>query len=224
MASFEIDGDYVSGSLYVPYVRRSNSAPSTILSAPISSYLSGLDGNTVAGLVPSLVSTVIEGFNSRLGKFIPTNAAYQVNSDNVLSNNVAWSVLANPVSGPGIYPEAYDFQYLKKSSFRKYTPKLFKTVLNQPAILEGAYLLNNTCQRNQYYYNNATSTMTPVAGNVTFGSAADGATVQVSGVLQSAASGGFYPGNEGFTGCGQNVGFNPEDCDQAARDVDKAAL
>ncbi|KAK3674785.1 hypothetical protein LTR78_005507 [Recurvomyces mirabilis] len=224
MASFEIDGDYVSGSLYVPHVRRPNSAAGTILSAPISNYLSGVNGNTIAGLIPSLVSTLVEGYSSRLGKFTPAAAACQVNSNDVLSNNVAWWGLPNPISGPGIYPEAYDFQYLKKASFTKYTERLLKTVLNQPEILAGAYLLNNTCQRNQFYYNNATSNMTPVSGNVTFGSAADGATVQMSGVLQSAVGGRFYADNEGFTGCGRNVGFNPEDCDQAAKEVDQMAL
>jgi len=128
------------------------------------------------------------------------------------------------LSGPGVYEEAYDFHFTKQTAFTLYTPKLFKLVLNLPSILSGLYFPLYVCQRNQYYFNNATAVMTPVLGDVTFGPAADGLGLQTTGTIQAAMPGGVYPGNEGITSCGQNVGFNPETCDQATKNVDKAAL
>jgi hypothetical protein len=68
--------------------------------------------------------------------------------------------------------------------------------------------------------------MAPRFGNVTMGPAADGQTVQLTGTLQAASpdGSGVYSGVEGFSACAQNVGFNPEDCDAAAKNVDPAAL
>ncbi|KAK0263202.1 hypothetical protein LTS09_002393 [Friedmanniomyces endolithicus] len=171
-------------------------------------------------------STLLEGFFLRLGLFIPNNAAFQRNDNNILSNTAAWLVASNPVSGPGYAPTAYDFQFTEQASFSLYTAKLFKSVINQASILSGPDFIANLCQRNQYYFNNDTSTMTPVTGNVTFGPAADGLGVQMQSTMQKASSdgSGLYLDHEGFTGCGQNVGFNPENCDAAAANVDQSAL
>nr|POE73086.1 hypothetical protein CFP56_31025 [Quercus suber] len=225
MSAFQIDGALLSANVYVPYARRPNSKAGTVLSAELTSYLAGPDGQTIPALVPSLVSTLVEGFAVRLGRFQPNNAAYQLNGGGVLSSSAAWTVVPNPLTGPGVYIEAVDMQFEPTNQLTKTTPKLFKAMLNQPAILSGLYLASNTCQRNQIYYNNATSTMLPRFGNVTFGAAADGE-LQTTGALQSASpdGSGFYAGLEGFSACGQNVGFNPEDCDEAVQNVDPASL
>ncbi|TKA83473.1 hypothetical protein B0A55_00567 [Friedmanniomyces simplex] len=227
MAAAKIEGPLLGAGLYVPYVRRAGiSKAGTVLQAPLSTFISGANGDAIAGLVPALVSTLVEGYLLRLGLFEPTNAAYQRNDDGVLSNNAAWLVAANPISGPGIAPTAFDFQYTMQDGFALYTAELFKTVINQASILSGVYFLANVCQRNQYYFNNDTSIMTPVRGNVTFGPAADGLGVQKKSTVQKASpdGSGLYVRNEGFTGCGQNVGFNPQNCDEAAENIDQSAL
>ncbi|KAK0286703.1 hypothetical protein LTR35_004171 [Friedmanniomyces endolithicus] len=227
MGAAKIQGPLLGGGLNVPYVRRAGiSKPGTVLKALLSIYISGANGNAVAGLVPATASTLLEGFFLRLGLFIPNNAAFQRNDNNILSNTAAWLVASNPVSGPDYAPTAYDFQFTEQASFSLYTAKLFKSVINQASILSGPDFIANLCQRNQYYFNNDTSTMTPVTGNVTFGPAADGLGVQMQSTMQKATSdgSGLYLGNEGFTGCGQNVGFNPENCDAAAANVDQSAL
>ncbi|TKA48431.1 hypothetical protein B0A54_00566 [Friedmanniomyces endolithicus] len=180
----------------------------------------------IQGPLLATASTLLEGFFLRLGLFIPNNAAFQRNDNNILSNTAAWLVASNPVSGPGYAPTAYDFQFTEQASFSLYTAKLFKSVINQASILSGPDFIANLCQRNQYYFNNDTSTMTPVTGNVTFGPAADGLGVQMQSTMQKASSdgSGLYLDHEGFTGCGQNVGFNPENCDAAAANVDQSAL
>ena len=156
----------------MPYCHKSSSQPGTLLQAPLSTYISGPDGNLLAGLVPALVSTLVEGYYVLLGLFRPASAAFQVNDNDVLSFNTALLLADNDVSGPGAYLEAYDFQFTKQDGFDNYTPKLLRSVVNQASILNGPYVALNECQRNQYYYKNDTSNMTPVKGNVTFGPAA----------------------------------------------------
>lgn len=99
-------------------------------------------------------------------------------------------------------------------------------MLNQPAILSGPFLATNTCQRNQYYFNNATSVMMPRIGNVTMGPAGDSKFPQLKGVLQAASpdGSGNYRKLEGFSACAQNIGYNPEDCDVASANVDPTSL
>ncbi|KAK5728177.1 hypothetical protein LTR17_012082 [Elasticomyces elasticus] len=231
MSAFKIPDDaLLGGGLYIPYVHRATiigGNANTILQAPISAYLTGPKGNFVAGLVPALVSTFIEGYFLRLASVIPNDAAFRRNDNNILSNSVSWLVGPNPASGPGVIPTACDLQYIEQDKFNLYTAKLFKAMINQPSILQGPVLFpGNMCQRNQYYYKNDTSTMIPVTGNVTFGPAADGITIINPSIIQNASPDrdGIYRGNEGFRGCGQNVGFNPENCDVAVQKVDQAAL
>lgn len=225
MSAIQIDGALLGSTVYAPYVRRPNSKAGTILSALLAGYLSGPDGQSLPGLVPATVSTLVEGFPERLGLFKPDDSAYQLNDGGILSASVAWNVLPNLISGPGVDIEALDLQFLPSTKLTQTTPKMFKAMLNQPAILSGVYLANNTCQRNQIYFNNATSTMLPRAGNVTLGPAADGP-LQTTGTLQAASpdGSGFFAGLEGFSACGQNVGFNPQDCDAAAQSVDPTSL
>ena len=226
MAVAQIDGPLLAGQIIVPFVKRYDSQSGTVLQAQLNGYMAGPNNNQIAGLVPSTVSTVIEGFPERLGQFSPAAAAYMLNG-NTLSNKVAWAVLPNPITGPGIYIESADFQYIS-GKLKTTTVKLFKYMLNQPAILSGAIgtLDSKLCQRNQAYFNNDTSTIYPRVGNVTLGPAADGIAPQTTGTLQSAAPGGVgvFLKVEGFSACAQGVGYNPEDCDAASQNVDKTAL
>ncbi|KAK5697188.1 hypothetical protein LTR97_007323 [Elasticomyces elasticus] len=229
MGPAKIQGALLGAGLYIPYVHRATTIggnPNTVVQAPITAYISGPNDNAVAGLVPAIVSTLVEGYFLRLALLKPNNAAFQRNDNNIFSNNAAWLVAYNPVSGPGVSPTAYDMQFMKQDNFTTYSAKFLKAVINQPSMLQGGYFLANICQRNQYFYTNDTSTMTPVTGNVTFGPAADGLVVVRQSIIQKASPNGdgVYRGNEGFTGCGQNVGFNPEFCDDAVRNVDQAAL
>lgn len=88
MSAFQIDGPLLNGQVYVPYVRRPKSKPGTVLSAQLNDYLSGSNDNSVAGLVPATVSTLVEGFPTRLGHFVPTANAYQSNGGSRYSNKV----------------------------------------------------------------------------------------------------------------------------------------
>ncbi|KAF2773076.1 hypothetical protein EJ03DRAFT_324129 [Teratosphaeria nubilosa] len=222
----QIDGALLVGSVYVPYVRRAGASANSILTAPLNNYLVGENGNAISALVPSTVSTLIEGIFVRLGMNVPADAAYQLNSNGVLSNKVAWDLLPNPITGPGVYPEVLDFQYEAADSFTTVTAKLFKVVLNQPVILYGAYFVAGQCQRMQYYFNNSTGAMLPRFGNVTLGPAADGLVVQLTGTLQQASpdGSGFYSGLQGFSACAQNLNYNVESCDSAAMNVDPTSL
>ena len=226
MAVAQIDGPLIMGQIIIPFVRRYNSKPATVLQAQLNGYLAGPGNNQVAGLVPSTVSTVIEGYPQRLGQFSPDATAYMLNGG-ILENKVAWAVAPNPVTGPGVYIEAADFQFIS-GKLSSTTIKLFKYMLNQPAVLSGAVgaLDGGLCQRNQVYFTNDTSTIYPRVGNVTLGPAADGIAVQTSGTLQTASpsGNGVYTKLEGFSACGQNVGYNPENCDDASLNVDKSAL
>ncbi|KAK5689002.1 hypothetical protein LTS10_000982 [Elasticomyces elasticus] len=229
MSAFKISGALLGGGLYIPFVRRATfigGSPKTIMQAPITAYITGPKGNYVAGLIPAIVSTFIEGYFLRLASLIPNDAAFRRNDNGIISTSVSWRVASNDVSGPGVLPTAYDLQYVEQDEFTTYTAKLFKAVINQPSMLQGEYFPFNVCQRNQYYYKNDTSSMIPVMGNVTLGSAADGLTVVSQSILQKASPNGdgTYRDVKGFRGCGQNVGFNPEFCDDAVDNVDQAAL
>jgi hypothetical protein len=91
MSVLQIDGALLLASVYVPYVRRPNSQSGTVLSAPLNQYMAGPNGMPLAALVPSTVSTVVEGFQVRLGRIVPDNAAYQLNSAGVYSTKVSCS-------------------------------------------------------------------------------------------------------------------------------------
>lgn len=88
MSVLQIDGPLLSGQVYIPYTRRPKSKLGTVLNAQLNGYISGPNGNSAGPLVPSVVSTLIEGFPSRLGHFTPTANAYQLDSDNIYSNKV----------------------------------------------------------------------------------------------------------------------------------------
>lgn len=223
MSIFQIQDPFQSGQVQVPYVRRFDSANSSVFGASIFSVIAGENNAAIPALVPSTVSTVVEGFPSGLGQLIPGTGAWQTDQFGTLSAVANWKVVP-AVSGPGVIINMLDFTFdTNQNSFSKtYTQKLYKAVLNQPAILAGASFLAGLCQRNQFYANNITSIMTGRTGNVTFGPASD--VSLVGGNLDQSAPGGFYPSIAGSSACWQNVGYNPESCKTVQQNVDKSAL
>ncbi|KAI4637573.1 hypothetical protein J4E83_000390 [Alternaria metachromatica] len=215
------------GSSMIPYVGVGSSK--TPLNAPLVSYLAGVDEVTqgyVAGLVPSLVATV-GGIQTRIGAFLPLNAPFQSYRDGSFGINSKWAQAPNPVSGPGLYSEAFDLKFVSEpnQAAPKYSLDMWKSMVNQPFLLGSVgSLLSPKCQRNVYFFNNATAQPTYRSGNVTLGPSA-GADV-FSATLQKASpdGSGFYQGVYGFTGCGQAVGYGAvvplgEDCEAAAQAI-----
>lgn len=219
ISALQIDGALPQGTIYVTYVAKSGS--STPLAAQASSYIAGENGPLPNGLVPAVASPLLFAGNAvRLGQFSPQNAAYQSAGSGLLSTKVAWAVVPNPISGPGVYPEAFDSTFAETNAPR-YTAATFKHLINQPIILP-----SKLCQRNTYYFNNATAQPFFVNGNVTLGPGASGSSLVSKSALQQGSpdgTSGVYTDVDGYSACAQNVGNNPEDCDQAGRTVDPAS-
>lgn len=170
--------------------------------------------------MPAVASPLLFAGNPiRLGQFVPMADAYQSDGNGISSFKVAWTIVPNPISGPGVYPEAYDSTFTTTTSPR-YSARTFKALINQPIIVP-----SGMCQRNTYYFNNATAQPVFRYGNVTLGPGASGASPLNSALQQASPDGsGVYAGVEGYSACAQNVGNNPENCDQAGRNVDPASL
>lgn len=219
MAALQIDGGLKQAQIYATYVSKDGS--STPLAASLASYIAGENGPLPNGLVSAVASPLLfAGTPIRLGEFNPQAPAYASDAGGTFTAQAKWAFVPNPVSGPGIYPEAVDFLFSKEAAARKYTERTFKTLINQPTILP-----SGSCQRNQYYFTNATALTSFIFGDVTFGPAASGYGVLSWALMQASRDGsGLYSGNEGFSGCAQSVGFNPENCESAGRNIDPAAL
>ncbi|EME88446.1 uncharacterized protein MYCFIDRAFT_88919 [Pseudocercospora fijiensis CIRAD86] len=218
MSALQIDGALMTADIYVPYVSKGGSQ--TPLSAALPNYIAGENGPLPNGLVPAVASNLLFAGNPlRLGQFIPESSPYQSDAGGTLSAAASWAIVPNPVSGPGVYPEAADFLF-KTTSSPKYTAKGFKTMINLPIVLP-----SGLCQRNTYYFNNATALPVFRNGQVTLGPGASG-TSPTSGVLQQASpdGSGVYENVDGYGACAQNVGNNPQDCETAAKTVDPASL
>ncbi|SMQ55227.1 unnamed protein product [Zymoseptoria tritici ST99CH_3D7] len=218
LTALQIDGALLVGTVFVPYVARGNSdAP---LSASIVQYLAGPNGPLPNGLVPTVASPLLfGGAPVRLGQFAPKAAAYMTDASGTNSARVAWAILPNPISGPGVYPEALDFSF-KTADSSRIGARTIKKLISTPILLP-----SGLCQRNTYYFNNATALPVLRNGQVTMGPAADGVGVVTGKFMQASPDkSGIYKDVDGFSACAQNVGNNPEDCDTAARTVDPASL
>lgn len=214
----QIDGILKSGNAIVPFVAKSGS--NDAIAATLNGYIAGPEGPLPNGLVPAVASGLLFGGNPlRLGQFDPTSDAYMADGVGGFSARAAWALVPNPLSGPGVYPEAIDMAF-KTSSNSRYGARTFKTLISQPILLP-----SGMCQRNQYYFTNATANPVLRNGQVTFGPAADGVGVTM-GKLMQASQGrtGIYADVDGFGACAQSVGFNPESCEDAVANFDEASL
>ncbi|KAI8942908.1 hypothetical protein NX059_000947 [Plenodomus lindquistii] len=209
----------------IPYVSLGGSK--TPIVVPLANNLAGVDGPTqayITGLIPSIVGTV-GGQLTRIGSFIPTNSPYQLLADGSLSINSKWAQAPNPVSGPGLYSEAIDLKFITTPS-PHYTLTQWKRLINQPSLLATVLdLLSPKCVRNLYFFTNSTAVVTFRVGNATLGPSAG--VDPVKAVLQRASpdGSGFYQGVQGFSSCGQVVGYGMvvplgEDCEGAARVIE----
>lgn len=226
----QLDRPLLGSYVIVPFVSKDGSK--TPLNAPLTSYLAGTGtggDKYVYGLVPALVSTLAGGIPTKVGSFIPNDAAYQDNGlgpdgHKILSINAKWAALPNDISGPGIYIEAVDMHFSDEPS-PKYSLNLLKKAINQPYLLNG--LLTGRCQRNTYFFNNDTAKVEFRSGRVTLGPAASPNTALATLEKAAADESGTYEGVHGFSACAQMVGYDTlggQDCEEAARSVDPAAL
>ncbi|KAK4496488.1 hypothetical protein PRZ48_012468 [Zasmidium cellare] len=215
MSALQIDGPLIAGIVLALYVSKDGSK--SPLSVSTDQYIAGKNGPLPNGLAPALASTLLfAGAPVRLGEFRPQDAAWLSEGDGLFSAQSKWALVPNPISGPAVYPEAADLEFRTIAAAQsKYTAKTFRYVLNQPLLLP-----SGQCQRNSYYFNNATAVPVFRRGQVTLGPAADGAN-PVSGVLQKASpdGSGVYANVDGYSVCAQNVGHSPEDCDAAVANV-----
>ena len=207
LSTLQIDGPLLASSAMIPFV--SFNKAKTPLLAPLNGYIGGANENTLkalglAGLVPALVSTLVGGIVLRLGNSLPPNAAYQSDGSGGFFANSKWVVAPNPISGPGVYPEAMDTAF-KNASEPRYSFDFWNSVVNQPVILKGVMI--GQCQQNSFFFNDSTAAVQFRAGNVTLGPAASGAGL-LKGVLQ-----GKYEDVHGFSACAQNVGFTAQKCE-----------
>lgn len=110
-------GDLRQSSVLVPYVTTGRS--STPFTASLVSYLAGTDttaNKLLAAIIPALVATTTGGLLSLLGTFLPVDAPYQLDTTGpdgrqIYSSGTKWSLVPNPISGPGVYPQAFDVQF-----------------------------------------------------------------------------------------------------------------
>lgn len=207
LSALQISGPLLMSSTVVPFVSYKGSK--TPLNAPLNGYIGGEDQTTLdklrlAGIVPAVVSTLVGGISLRLGDFLPANAAYQWNGNGLFSANSKWAIVPNPVSGPGVYPEAVDTAFITAPQPR-YSIEFLNGVINQPMILSG--IMSGMCQENSIFLNESTAQVQFRSGNVTLGPAASGISI-TSGTLQ-----GKYTDVHGFSACAQSVGFNAQQCD-----------
>ncbi|KAF3033998.1 hypothetical protein E8E12_006108 [Didymella heteroderae] len=198
-SALQINGPLLTSSTMIPFKP---------LLAPLNAYIGGEDKNTLdalrlAGILPSIVSTLLGGIKLRLGDFFPPNAAYQADGNGGFFANSKWVVLPNPISGPGVYPEAVDTAF-KNTSDPRYSFNFWNSLVNQPVILKGA--MTGHCQQNSFFFNESTVSLQFRFGDATLGPAASGVSLTKS-VLQ-----GKYTNVLGFSACAQNVGFAAQKC------------
>lgn len=218
MSALQIDGGLKTGQTYISYVSH-NGSPSP-LQAQVSGYIAGENGPLPNGLVPAIATGLLFGGNpARLGQFNPKAPPY-AEADGILTSQAKWALVPNPISGPGVYPEAFDFEFTTTPQSTKYNAKTFKKLINLPTLLP-----TGQCQRNAYYFTNATAMPVFRNGNVTFGPAADGNS-PTSGTLMKASPGGVGINTDvdGYSACAQQVGNNIQGCDEASAQTDPDTL
>ncbi|KAL8663177.1 MAG: hypothetical protein Q9202_004109 [Teloschistes flavicans] len=200
----------LSASIYVPYTDRLKDGK-TPFNYPVQNYIGGVNGQDVMGLVPALVGSA-EGTTIFVAEFAPPDDAYAPidSSPNEFSAEVKQVIVPNPISGPGIVPEAFDFDFVSTKA-PLYTDHTFHALLNQPLILT-----NGQCQRNTYYFNETFTNPTMRSGNVTLFGPTAGSAPQVLAAK--------YIKQGGMSASAELVGYNAEDCKTASASIDPKAL
>lgn len=207
MSALQISGPLLTSSSMLPFVSYKGSEKPML--APLNGYIGGQNRGTLidrlrlAGVVPALVSSLVDGIALRLGDFLPANAAYECDDNGECHANSKWVFLGNELSGPGVYVEAIEIAF-KNTSVPLYSLGFLSDVINQPLILKG--VMTGKCQQNSYFFNETTAQVQFRSGDVTLFPGASGIGL-TKGSLQ-----GEYTGMHGFSACAQNVGFTARDC------------
>ncbi|KAL8951772.1 MAG: hypothetical protein Q9222_002263 [Ikaeria aurantiellina] len=199
------------GSVLVPYTDRLRDGRKIPFNTAVRNYIGGVNGNVLGGVVPSIVGT-LGGSTIFTATFAPDNDAYApiASNPNEFSAEVKQVIIPNPISGPGVVPEAFDFDFITAKT-PLYTARTFHALINQPIILT-----NGLCQRNPYYFNETFAAPSLRSGNVTlFGPTA--------GALPSQLA-GRYVKQGGYSASGEMVGYNAELCSQSAMRQDPQAF
>ena len=156
-----------------------------------------------------------EGTNLLPATITPLDNAYApiASKPNEFSTDVAVNIVNNDVSGPSVQPEAFDLDFITAKK-PLYTEHTFHALINQPVMLAG--LFKFVCQRNTYYFNQTFTDGQLRSGDVTLMPPLAGAAPKELG--------GVYAAQGGYSASAVNVGFNPEDCAIAAKNVDPVAV
>ncbi|ERF74214.1 hypothetical protein EPUS_03404 [Endocarpon pusillum Z07020] len=200
----------LSASIVIPFTDRLKDGK-TPFSYPVRNFIGGVNGRDVNAVVPTLVGTA-QGTNIFVASFTPNDAPYGAlaSDPNEFVAQVRQVILPNPLSGPGIAPAAVDLNFVSASE-PQYTERTFRALINQPSILT-----NTKCQRNMYYFNQTFSDPVLRTGTATLYGPARG------GVLPAALD-KRYEGQGGLSASSVTVGFNVEDCEVAAANIDPNA-
>lgn len=116
--------------------------------------------------------------------------------------------MPNPVSGPGVIESVYEM-YFSTATDPEFTAHTFHAVLNQPLVFD-----NGQCGRNEVLFNETFSDPVLRSGSVTL------YTNPLPNGFQAIYEGA---GVGGYSGQGENIGYNAQDCATAAADVDPTA-
>lgn len=136
-----IDSPLRGCGVMVPFTSTGKSQTPYIL--PLISYLSSTSKSTnkyLAGLVPAVMNTKLNGMPTLVGAMLPVDAAYQSNGmdstgKQLYSSSAKWALLPNELSGPGLYPTAVNMFFSSSSSALPYSLTQMRKMVNQPYVL-----------------------------------------------------------------------------------------
>lgn len=225
----------LTATVLLPYVDQLGDGK-TPFTYQVGNFLGGVNGQDINTLVPVLVGA-LEGnplHVATFGKLLlcgrschkntwiliqnraadPNDKAYDIFSGGIYSATGKEVIVPNPVSGPGVYPDLIDTLFSTPSKAGS-TAKPFHQMLNFPIILP-----TGQCQRNTYYFNETFANPQLGRGNVTLYSPALPASLTGGGSAGSKQ----YDGVAAYAAVAEMVGYNPEDCATASKNVDPKAL
>jgi hypothetical protein len=203
----------MNGVVTVPYVDVTGDGK-TPITAPVNTYIGGIDGKDLQALVPSLAAGLspLEGTTTFPASFAPDTAAAKALPGGLYSIQAKPYLLPNTLSGPGVYAEAFDMLYeLVNKAESPYTEHTFHDLLNRPQLLN-----NGKCQRNTLYFNQTFTDPKMAVGNVTlYHQILDTPPAEIEGMYEDVYC---YQAN------GVQVGSLGESCEDAAENLDMSAL
>ncbi|KAI1334285.1 hypothetical protein F5Y15DRAFT_421028 [Xylariaceae sp. FL0016] len=187
----------------------------TCFSYSVTGFIGGDNGQIISGLVPGAVGT-LEGNTVYPGLFSPANAPYQDLGNGEFFTEVDNQILPNPLSGPGIAPEAFALRFTKvgQNQTSLVTDRGFKFLLNQPLISN----LGLTCANILYYFNQTFEEPFYCQGTVDFISEP----LNLNTVPSPLA--GSYFNQACWSASAVSVGGGQMDCRQAAASLDLTSL